>query len=172
VIVGVPGSLVGDGVRLSTVDPGVPMLAAELASPFPTVRPDTPAIDAARLLAGQDLPGLIVVDDQDRPSTILAGTQVLRMAVPSYCQEDPTLARVIEEAAADVFHRGLGERTVADGLPSKRRELPVVDGDATVLEMASLMASTRTPLVAVVDGDGRLIGAVTLDALLDRVLAQ
>jgi len=124
------------------------------------------------LLAGQDLPGLIVVDDRERPLTILAGTQVLRMAVPSYCQEDPTLARVIDEAAADVFHRGLGDRTVADGLPKERRELPVVESDATALEMAALMARTRTPLVAVVDEDGRLLGAVTLDALLDRVLAQ
>ena len=124
------------------------------------------------MLAGQDLPGLIVVDDRERPLTILAGTQVLRMAVPSYCQEDPTLARVIDEAAADVFHRGLGDRTVADGLPKERRELPVVESDATALEMAALMARTRTPLVAVVDEDGRLLGAVTLDALLDRVLAQ
>ncbi len=148
------------------------MRAADLVSPYPTVRPETPALEAARLLAGQDLPGLIVVDDRERPSTILAGTQVLRMAVPSYCQEDPTLARVIDEAAADVFHRGLGDRTVADGLPKQRRELPVVESDATVLEMAALMAQTRTPLVAVVDGDGRLLGAVTLDALLDRVLAQ
>lgn len=148
------------------------MRAADLVQPFPTVRRETPAIDAARLLAGQDLPGLIVVDDRERPLTILAGTQVLRMAVPSYCQEDPTLARVVDEAAADVFHRGLGDRTVADGLPRERRELPVVEPDATALEMAALMARTRTPLVAVVDGDGRLLGAVTLDALLDRVLAQ
>ena len=148
------------------------MRAGDLVTPFPTVRSETPALEAARLLAGQDLPGLIVVDDRERPLTILAGTQVLRMAVPSYCLEDPTLARVIDEAAADVFHRGLGDRTVADGLPKERRELPVVESDATALEMAALMARTRTPLVAVVDEDGRLLGAVTLDALLDRVLAQ
>ena len=58
------------------------MRARDLAAPFPTVDLDTPAMEAARLLAGQDLPGLIVVDDRGRPSTILPGTQVLRMAVP------------------------------------------------------------------------------------------
>ena len=146
--------------------------AADLVSPYPTVRSETPVLDAARLLAGQNLPGLIVVDDRGEPFTILPGTEVLRLAVPGYCQDDPTLARVVDEAAADVFLRGLGERTVAESLPKKRRELPVVEPHATVLEMAALMARTHTPLVAVVEPDGALQGAITLDALLDRVLAQ
>jgi CBS domain len=149
-----------------------PLRATDLVSPFPTVRLDTPVIDAARLLAGQNLPGLIVVDDQGAPFTILPGTQVLRMAVPAYCQEDPALARVVDEAAADVFLRGLGNRTVAETLPKERRELPVVDPGATVLEVAALMARTHTPLVAVAEPDGVLRGAITLDALLDRVLAR
>jgi CBS domain-containing protein len=146
--------------------------ASDLAAPYPIVRLDSPAIEAARLLAGENLPGLIVVDDRGRPFTILPGTQVLRMAVPGYCQDDPALARVVDEAAADVFVRELGERTVAESLPRERRELPVVDPDATVLEVAALMARARSPLVAVVTKGGRLQGAITLDALLDRVLAQ
>jgi predicted transcriptional regulator len=150
----------------------VTMRARDLAAAFPTVELTTLAIEAARLLAGQNLPGLIVLDARGRPSTILPGTQVLRMAVPRYCQEDPALARVVDEAAADVFLRELGERTVAECLPKERRELPVVDPDATVLEIAALMARVRSPLVAVVDGDGRLAGVITLDALLDRVLAS
>jgi CBS domain-containing protein len=146
--------------------------ADELASPFPTVRLDTPAIEAARLLAGQDLPGLIVLDDRGYPSTVLPGTQVLRMAIPQYCQDDPALARVIDEQAADVFLQGLGDRTVAQALPEGGRELAVVAADATVLEIAAVMARTRNPLVAVVDRQRRLLGAVTLDALLDRLLAE
>jgi CBS domain-containing protein len=146
------------------------MRAGDLATAFPTVHPSTAAVAAARLLAAENLPGLIVVDDRGRPLTILPGTQVLRMAVPRYCQDDPALARVIDEAAADVFIQELGERTVAEVLPEQPRELPVVDGDATVLEIAALMARTRTPLVAVVGADRTLLGAVTLDALLDRLV--
>ena len=146
------------------------MRARDLAAPFPTVRPDSAALEAARLLAGGNLPGLIVVDDTGRPRTILPGTQVLRMAVPSYCQEDPALARVIDEAAADVFLRGVGDRTVAELLPRERRELPVVDPVATVLEVAAVMARARSPLVAVAERDRPLLGAITLDALLDRLL--
>ena len=46
----------------------------------------------------------------------------------------------------------------------------VVHADATVLEIAALMARTRSPLVAVVDRQQTLLGAVTLDALMDRVV--
>jgi hypothetical protein len=34
------------------------------------------------------------------------------MAVPQYCQDDLALARVVDEAAADLLLRGLGDRTV------------------------------------------------------------
>jgi CBS domain-containing protein len=74
------------------------MRAEELATPFPTVALDTPAVEAARLLA-------------------------------------------------------------------------VVSPEATVLEIAALMAGTRTPLVAVADKSRKMLGAITLDALLDRMLA-
>jgi len=147
------------------------MRAIDLVVDYPTVALSSPAIDAARLLATADLPGLIVVDDGGQPFAVLPGTQVLRLAVPAYCQDDPTLARVIDEAAADVFINELGDRTVRECLPPQPRELPVVPPTATVLEMAALMARTHSPLVAVVDR-GRLIGAVTLDRLLDRVLGS
>jgi CBS domain-containing protein len=146
------------------------MRARDLAAPFPTVGLDTSALDAARLLAGSDLPGLIVVDGNGHPTTVLAGTQVLRMAIPRYCIDDPTLARVIDEAHADRFLTDLADRTVAECLPHEHGELPVVAPAATVLEVAALMARARSPVVAVVDGRD-MIGAITLDALLDRMLA-
>ncbi|MFI6928448.1 CBS domain-containing protein [Nonomuraea spiralis] len=146
------------------------MRARDLLADFPVVALDSPVIDAARLLVDRDLPGLIVVGDDGTPFTILPGTQVLRLAVPGYCLDDPALARVVDEGHADAFLRELDGRTVREALPERPRELPVTDPDATVLELASLMARTRSPLVAVVD-DGRLLGAVTLQGLLDRVLA-
>jgi CBS domain-containing protein len=145
------------------------MRARDLVSEFPTVTLDTPALEAARLLAEQDLPGLIVVDQDGRPHSILPGTQVLRLAVPPYCQDDPALARVVDEAHADLFLRRLGDRTVRECLPEQPRELPVADLKATVLELAALMARTRSPLVAVMEG-GRVVGAVTLQSLLDHAL--
>ncbi|MEV4477659.1 CBS domain-containing protein [Nonomuraea sp. NPDC049504] len=142
------------------------MRARLLAADFPTVTLDTSVADAARLLADQGLPGLIVVDEQGLPLSVLSGTQVLWLAVPGYCRDDPALARVVDEPHADQFLRSLAGLTVREALPRESRELPVADPDATVLELAALMARTRSPLVAVVEG-GRLIGAVTLQALMD-----
>ena len=138
--------------------------------PFSTVTEGTPARAAVKVLAAQDLPGLVVVDGQGRPLTILAGTQVLRMALPSYCQDDPALARVVDEGAADVIFDGLGDRTVADLLPCTRPELPAVAPDATMLEVASVMARSNVPLVAVLGPDRSMAGVITLDGLLDRML--
>jgi CBS domain-containing protein len=146
------------------------MRAGDVAIPMTTVVEGTPARDAARVLAAQDLPGLVVVDGKGRPLTVLAGTQVLRMALPSYCQDDPALARVVDEAAADVVLDGIGDRTVADLLPRNRPELPAVSADATLLEVASVMARSNVPLVAVVDSGRVMTGAITLDGLLDRML--
>jgi CBS domain-containing protein len=43
-------------------DPEAPVRARDLLTPFPTVSLDTTVGEAAALLAGHDLPGLIVVD--------------------------------------------------------------------------------------------------------------
>jgi CBS domain-containing protein len=145
--------------------------ARDLVSEAPTVRLSTPAIEAARLFARNDLLGLVVVDDEGRPLTVLAGTQVLQLGLPVYVQDDPSLAGVVDEASADVFLRGLGDRTVAECLPAERRDLAVVPPEATVLEIAALMARTHTPLVAVVDPGSGLTGVVTLTALMDRIVA-
>ncbi|GAA5057201.1 signal-transduction protein with cAMP-binding, CBS, and nucleotidyltransferase domain [Thermocatellispora tengchongensis] len=145
------------------------MRARDLLAPFPILGLDAPVADAARLLARQALPGVIVLGDDGAPFTILPGTEVLRLAVPGYCQDDPALARVVDEAHADLFLRDLDGRTVREALPHRPRELPIADPGATVLEVAALMARTRSPLVAIVE-DGRLLGAVTLQALLDRML--
>lgn len=146
------------------------MRARYLLADYPTITIDSPVIEAARMLAEQDLPGLIVVGDDGRPVTILPGTEVLRLAVPAYCQDDPALARVVDEAHADVFMGALDGRTVREALRARRRELPICGPDATALELAALMARTQCPLVAVVGDDRRLIGAVTLQALVDRLL--
>jgi CBS domain-containing protein len=144
--------------------------ARDLAQPFPSVRTDTAALEAAKLLARHNLPGLIVLDERDRPSSVLPGTQVLRLAVPTYCQEDPALARVVDESHADVFWQELRGRTVAECLPDEPRTLPIVSPNANVLEIATLMARSHSPLVAVVDPVDGMLGAITLDYLLDEVL--
>lgn len=147
------------------------MRARELARPFPVVFPDTDASDAARAMAAERLPGLIVCSDDGRPWTVLPGSQVLRFLIPAYVQDEPGLARALDEQAADELCRRLEHRTVRDLLPRPQDldELPVVDSDATGLEVAAVMARMHSPLVAVVDGD-EVVGAITVSQLLDYLL--
>lgn len=149
------------------------MQAHELAKPYPTVRLDTDAGEAARLMAEHNRPGLIVVDEHDHPVAILPGSQVLRMMIPSYVQDDPTLARVLDEGFADKMSEVLADKTVKDLMPHEKVPLPVVAPDDTVLEIAAIMAANRSPLVAVVEERSKtapLLGAISVNQLLSRVL--
>ena len=151
------------------------MQAHELASPYPTVRLDTPAGEAVRVLTEHDRPGLIVVDDHDHPIAILPGSQVLKMLIPRYVQDDPTLARVVDEDFADRIYDALADKTVRDLLPREKVPMPVVAPDDTVLEIAANMAADRSPLVAVVEKRSKtapLIGAISASVLVGRILPK
>ena len=149
------------------------MQAHDLAKPYPTVRMETDGATAARLMTEQNRPGLIVVDEHEHPLAILPGSQVLRMLIPRYVQDDPTLARVLDENFADHLCDKLGEKTVRDLMPTERMTLPVVAPDDTLLEIAAIMAATRSPLVAVVEERSKsaaLIGAISASQLLGAML--
>jgi CBS domain-containing protein len=147
------------------------MLARQLARPFPTVGLDSDALEAARVLAEQKLPGLIVLGQDGLPYTVLPGSQVLRFVVPTYVQDDPALARAFDEKSADALCDKLVGKTVHDLLPRKpdRLEIPLAEPDATAVEIAAQMAGMRSPIVAVVE-ESELLGAITISVLLRHLL--
>lgn len=121
------------------------------------------------MLAQNRLPGLIVTGEKGKPYTVLPASQVVRFLVPQYVQDDPSLARVIDEPFADKVADKLAGVTVRKLLPDRPAELPVLNGDDTVLEVAAMMARLRSPLVVVVDGD-ELLGAITASRLLELAI--
>ena len=149
------------------------MRAGELAEEYPVVELDTDALTAARTLAGRRLPGLIVVDREGEPYTVLPASQVLQFLIPRYIQEGPALARVIDERTSDDMLRRLAKVAVRELLPERQNlaDLPVVDADASLLEVAAVTARVRRAGVAVVD-EGRLVGAITISQLLEHLLPQ
>lgn len=150
------------------------MRARDLAVDYETVGLDDDALHAARLMAEQRLPALLVVDDRGMPKAILPASQMVKVLVPEYVQEDPTLAAVIDERHADRLCRALAGRTVRECLTKATPTPPVADPQDTAVEVAALMAQVRSPLVAVVEEDGprgRLLGVVTASHLLERLLA-
>lgn len=149
------------------------MRARDLAQDLPIVHPDDDALGAARLIAGRRLPGIAVVGDDGTPVAVLPASQVLRALVPAYIQDDPSLARVLDEASADLCADALRGKRVRDLLPSSghRVELAAVDGGATVVECAAQMARLRSPVLVVVDG-GNVHGLLTAAHLLEVLLDQ
>jgi len=141
--------------------------ATDLIEEYPTARVGDPAITVAQSIGERRLPGVVVLGDGDEALTVLPGSQVLKFLIPAYIQEDPALARVYDERAADECASRLEGRTVGDLLPrgDHRQELPVVDPDATIMECAAVMARLRSPLLVVRDGH-RLLGVVTASRLL------
>jgi CBS domain-containing protein len=142
------------------------MQAHEIAVAAPTVRMDDPVSTAVQLMVVNRLPGLVIVDGADRPIAVLPGTQVLRLTIPESYQDEPALVRAVDEIHADVFWHGPGRLTVGDCLPNPVARPATVAREATLLEVATVMASKRSPLIAIVDHRGRLTGAVTLERLL------
>lgn len=147
------------------------MRARDLADPFPTVSLDDDAMAAARTMAAERAPGLIVCGDDGHPYTVLPGSQVLNFVIPKYVQDQPSLARAFGERASDQLSSKLVHHSVRDMVPkpADADELPVVDPDATTIEVAAVMARMHSPLVAVVDG-GTIVGAITVSRLLTHFL--
>ncbi|WSQ15230.1 CBS domain-containing protein [Streptomyces sp. NBC_01231] len=157
------------------------MRARDLAVEYETVSVDSDAMDAARLMAEHKLPGLLVLDEQGQPTAILPASQMIKMLVPAYVIEDPTLAAVVDEKHADRLCQALVGRSVGDCLPSKAAPPPIADPDDTALEVAALMAQVRSPLMAVAEkvnpgpgdreqGRTRLLGVITASHLLHELL--
>lgn len=145
------------------------MRADQIAEDFPVVDSTSNALDAGRLMAEQRLPGLVVTDVDGRPLAILPASQVVRMLVPNYVQDDPSLAGVLSESMADHIADAIGAKTVAAILPKPLPDMATVKSDDTIVEVAAVMAHERAPLVAVVE-KGRLVGVITASRLLEVAL--
>ncbi|WP_406005145.1 CBS domain-containing protein [Streptomyces sp. NBC_00637] len=159
------------------------MRARDLAVEYETVSVDSDAMDAARLMAEHKLPGLLVLDARGEPKAILPASQMIKVLLPAYVVEDPTLAAVIDEKHADRLCQALAGRRVGDCLSSKAAPPPIADPDDTALEVAALMAQAHSPLVAVTEkvkagpgsreqGGTQLLGVITASHLLHELLGS
>jgi hypothetical protein len=146
--------------------------ARELARRHPQVGSEAPAYEAARIVVdpGEESEVILVVDTEGRLQGVVSGIGWLRFLLPGYVIEDGNLAAVFGPEEADVLWRRLEGRTVSDLLAKASEDPPSVDGDATLLEVASAMVRTRSPLVVV--HEGRLAGAITVASLLRRLLRE
>jgi CBS domain-containing protein len=102
---------------------------------------------------------------------VLPASQVVRFIVPTYIQDDPSLAGVLNESMADRAAEKLSGKTVRDVLPEHLVDIPSANADDTIIEVAALMARLRSPLIAVRKND-ELVGVITASRLLAAALRR
>jgi CBS domain-containing protein len=146
------------------------MRARDLAVIYPSLAPDAPAEEAARLLADEAVEGVFVQDEQGRLQGCVSDTTLLGFLLPRYLAEDRALVGMLGEDVADALWQRLGGRTVRDLLPAGAAGLSEVDGDDTLLTVAATLARTGASLVVVREEDGRLLGGITTSRLIRRLL--
>lgn len=151
------------------------MQAEDIAERVPVVYRDSSALDAARIIATLRIGGVVVAGADGEPTAVVPGTQLLRLVVPLYVRENPTLAHVYDEAGADEVCARLRDRTVGDLLDDDDVHtslLPHVLPQDTLVEIAAVMVREHAPVVLVRDEAGTSSGVVTLARLLAAVLAD
>lgn len=124
-----------------------------------SVAPDTPFKEIARLLAGNDITSVPVIDDQDRPLGVVSEADLLRHEAAA---EDPN--GLLPKPRMSVRDRDRSQATTARGLMTSP---PVcARPEWTVVEAARVMEQRHFKRLLVVDEAGRLIGIVSRSDLL------
>jgi len=146
--------------------------AGDLAKPEGLVAVTDTVLVAARRLVEESLAGLAVVSDEGRPLAVIPASQVLGLAVPGYVKDDPSLARVVDEATADRLAQRLTGMTMQDVLDDAEPDLlTTVRDQATLLEAAAMMAREHVPLLVVTDRTGVAVGTLSARTLLRASLS-
>jgi CBS domain-containing protein len=145
------------------------MRARDLAVAYPSLAPDAPAEEAARLLAEEPVDGVFVQAHGDLQG-VVTDTTLLGFLLPRYLAEDRALVGVLGEDVADALWQRLEGRPVQELLSATTASAAEVDADATLVEVAATLVRSGASLVVVRDPDGRLLGGITTSRLITRLL--
>jgi CBS domain-containing protein len=144
--------------------------ARDLAITYPSLAPNAPAEEAARLLAEEPVEGVFVLDQQGGLQGVVTDTTLLSFLLPRYLAEDRALVGVLGEDVAEALWQRLGGRPVRELLSASTGSPAEVDADATLVVVAATLVRSGASLVVVRDRDGRLLGGITTSRLITRLL--
>lgn len=149
------------------------MRASDLQVSFPVVGRDTSALEAAQLIAADHLAGLVIADQSGVPVAVVSAVDVLALMVPGYVRDDLPLAGVFDERAAEELLSHAEEHRIGELLDDEDvriYDLLAVDADATIVEVAALMADARAQVALVKGERGAPPVFLTLPSVLDAIL--
>ena len=149
-----------------------PVRARDLAITYPSLAPDAPAEEAARLLAEEPVEGVFVQDQHGGLQGVVTDTTLLAYLLPRYLAEDHALVGVLGEDVAEALWQRLAGRPVRELLSAAIASVAEVDDDATLVEVAAALVRSGAALVVVRDSSGRLLGGITTSRLITRLLGD
>ncbi|MFG3292959.1 CBS domain-containing protein [Streptomyces sp. NPDC048179] len=159
-----PPTVPGDASPGSATGSRAPLVRDVMDVPAIGLRDDLPYWEIARLLAREHVGALPVVDAEDRVVGVVSESDLLaKVAVEASGHRPGPVGRLRERRLHD---KAQGE-TAADLMTSPA--ITVLPG-ATVAEAAWLAALSRLKRIPVTDHEGRLVGAVGRDALLQTLI--
>jgi len=151
------------------------MRASDFTTSLVVVDRSTSALDAVRLIADQDLIGLVIAEDGAHPSSVVSSVDVLRYLLPRYLLDDLALTNTVGDVGLDDLRQGLEGRTIGDLVDDstvRTRPVLVVPADAGPIEIAARMVDRGTQVALVEDPSRSEPVFVTLPALLDAIVAR
>ena len=151
------------------------MRAVDLQQSLPMVERDGSIAEAGRVIAEQGRIGVVVCDGSGAPIGMITALDVFRLALPDYLVDDPSLAATVDDASIDDMIERLRHKTVGEAVSDdsvRLRAVPVVDADATVMEIAAVLVSTGSAIAAVAGTTGPDARFVTLPAVLQTIVRR
>lgn len=151
------------------------MQLSELATSLPVVTRHTSGLEAARRIAGDRLTALVVADETGHPVSVIPAVDVLGLLIPIYLREDTRLAAVLDDAAAEELWAAAGHRTVGELLDDddvRVFDILTVEPDASLVEVATLMAAAHTSIALLDEPDAGEPRFIILPTVLDAALTS
>ncbi|MGW0771173.1 CBS domain-containing protein [Streptomyces sp. NPDC002676] len=145
-------------------DAGLPLVRDVMDVPATSLRDDLPYREIARLLAREQVGAVPVVDAEDRVVGVVSESDLLAKVAFEASGHRPGRVGRLRERRLHGKARG---ETAADLMTSPA--ITVLPG-ATVAEAAWLAALSRLKRIPVTDHEGRLVGVVGRDALLQALI--
>ncbi|MFF4016120.1 CBS domain-containing protein [Streptomyces sp. NPDC001843] len=147
-----------------TPEPGLPLVRDVMDVPAASLRDELPYRDIARLLAREQVGAVPVVDAEDHVVGVVSENDLLaKVAFEASGHRPGPIGRLRERR----LHGKARGETAADLMTSPA--ITVLPG-ATVAEAAWLAALSRLKRIPVTDREGRLVGVVRREALLQVLI--
>ncbi|QGN32596.1 hypothetical protein [Microlunatus sp. Gsoil 973] len=149
------------------------MRATDIRVAIPMVDRRLSVAAASRVIADSGKTG-VVVSDGNIPMGVITALDVVRLALPEYLLNDPSLAATLDEQAIAEMVAPLREKTLAEVIADRTvrlRDVPEVDADATMVEIAAVLVAAGCAVAFVAGSEEADERFVTLSTVLEAVLS-